>query len=35
MQFVDAYGAEYVTRDGRPVIDNPEVRQKLIRAIDS
>jgi multiple sugar transport system substrate-binding protein len=35
MQFVDAYGAEYVTRDGRPVIDNPEVRQKLITAIDS
>jgi multiple sugar transport system substrate-binding protein len=35
MQFVDAYGAEYVTRDGRLVIDDPEVRQKLIRAIDS
>jgi multiple sugar transport system substrate-binding protein len=35
MQFVDAYGAEYVTRDGRPIIDNPEIRQKLIRAIDS
>jgi multiple sugar transport system substrate-binding protein len=35
MQFVDAYGAEYVTRDGRPVIDNPEVRQKLINAMDS
>ena len=34
-QFVDAYGADYVTRDGRLVIDDPEVRQKLIRAMDS
>ena len=29
LQFVDAYGADYVTRDGRLVIDDPEVRQKL------
>jgi hypothetical protein len=30
-----AYSAEYVTRDGRLVIDDPEVRRKLINAIDS
>ena len=35
LQFVDAYEADYVTRDGRLVIDNPEVRQKLIKAMDS
>jgi multiple sugar transport system substrate-binding protein len=34
-QFMDAYEADYVTRDGRLVIDDPEVRRKLIRAIDS
>jgi multiple sugar transport system substrate-binding protein len=34
-QFVVAYGADYVTRDGRLVIDDPEVRRKLIKAIDS
>jgi multiple sugar transport system substrate-binding protein len=34
-QFMDAYQADYVTRDGRLVIDDPEVRQKLIKAIDS
>jgi multiple sugar transport system substrate-binding protein len=33
-QFVAAYDANYVTRDGRLVIDEPEIRQKLIRAID-
>jgi multiple sugar transport system substrate-binding protein len=33
-QFVAAYDADYVTRDGRLVIDQPEIRQKLIRAID-
>jgi multiple sugar transport system substrate-binding protein len=33
-QFVAAYGADYVTRDGRFVIDEPEIRRKLIRAID-
>jgi multiple sugar transport system substrate-binding protein len=34
-QFRDAYGADYVTPDGRLVIDDPEVRDKLIKAIDS
>jgi multiple sugar transport system substrate-binding protein len=34
-QFIDAYEADYVTRDGRPVIDDPEVRRRLIEAIDS
>jgi multiple sugar transport system substrate-binding protein len=34
-QFRDAYAADYVTRDGRLVIDDPEVRRKLIKAIDS
>ena len=34
-QFVDAYEADYVTRDGRLVIDDPEVRRRLIKAIDS
>ena len=34
-QFRDAYGADYVTRDGRLVIDDLEVRRKLIKAIDS
>ena len=34
-QFADAYEADYVTRDGKLVIDNPEVRRKLIKAIDS
>jgi multiple sugar transport system substrate-binding protein len=34
-QFIDAYEADYVTRDGRLVIDEPEVRRKLIEAIDS
>jgi multiple sugar transport system substrate-binding protein len=33
-QFVAAYDADYVTRDGRLVIDQPEIRRKLIRAID-
>ena len=32
LQFVAAYEADYVTRDGRLVIDDPEVRRKLIRA---
>ena len=30
----DAYEADYVTRDGRLVIDDPEVRRRLIKAID-
>jgi multiple sugar transport system substrate-binding protein len=34
-QFIDAYGADYVTRDGRLVIDEPEVRRKLIEVIDA
>ena len=33
--FLAAYEAHYVTRDGRLVIDDPEVRQGLIKAIDS
>jgi multiple sugar transport system substrate-binding protein len=33
-QFVDANDADYVTRDGRLVIDDPEVRRRLIKAID-
>jgi multiple sugar transport system substrate-binding protein len=34
-QFIDAYEADYVTRDGRLVIDEPEVRRRLIKTIDS
>jgi multiple sugar transport system substrate-binding protein len=34
-QFRDVYGADYVTRDGRPVIDDPEVRRRLIKTIDA
>jgi multiple sugar transport system substrate-binding protein len=34
-QFVAAYGANYVTEEGALLIDEPEVRQKLIKAIDS
>jgi multiple sugar transport system substrate-binding protein len=34
-QFVNAYEADYVTRDGRLVIDDPEVRRRLIKVIDS
>jgi multiple sugar transport system substrate-binding protein len=34
-QFMDAYEAWYVTDDGRLVIDDPEVRRRLIQAIDS
>ena len=33
--FLAAYQAHYVTRDGRLVIDDPEVRQRLVKAIDS
>ena len=33
-QFVNAYEAHYVTRDGRLVIDDPEVRRRLIKVID-
>jgi multiple sugar transport system substrate-binding protein len=34
-QFVDAYEADYVTPDGRLVIDEPEVRRRLIEVIES
>lgn len=34
-QFVAAYDADYVTRDGKLVINDPEIRQRLIKAIDS
>jgi multiple sugar transport system substrate-binding protein len=34
-QFIDAYEADYVTRDGRLVIDDPEVRRRLIQAVNS
>jgi multiple sugar transport system substrate-binding protein len=34
-QFAYAYDAEYVTRDGRLVIDDPEVRRRLIKTIES
>jgi multiple sugar transport system substrate-binding protein len=33
--FVSAYEADYVTRDGRLVIDEPSVRAKLIKVLDS
>jgi multiple sugar transport system substrate-binding protein len=33
-QFIHAYEADYVTRDGRLVIDEPEVRHRLIQAVD-
>jgi multiple sugar transport system substrate-binding protein len=34
-QFVAAYEADYVTRDGRLVIDDPEIRQRLVKAINA
>jgi multiple sugar transport system substrate-binding protein len=34
-QFLAAYDAEYVTRDGKLVIDDPQVRQRLVKAIES
>ena len=30
-QFVDAYEADYVSRDGTLVIDDPEIRRRLVR----
>ena len=33
-EFVKAYGADYVTPDGRLTIDDPEIRQALVKAID-
>jgi multiple sugar transport system substrate-binding protein len=34
LQLMSAYDADYVTRDGRLVIDDPEVRRREIEAID-
>ena len=34
-QFVFAYDADYVRRDGKLVIDDPEIRRRLVRAIES
>jgi multiple sugar transport system substrate-binding protein len=34
-QFMQAYAADWVTPDGRLIIGDPEVRSKLIKAIDS
>ncbi len=34
-QFKSAYEADYVTLDGRLVIDDPEIRQRLVAALDS
>jgi multiple sugar transport system substrate-binding protein len=34
-QFIYAYDADYVTRDGKLVIDDPEIRRLLVKAIDS
>ena len=34
-QFVLAYDADYVTRAGELVIDDPEIRRRLVEAIDS
>jgi multiple sugar transport system substrate-binding protein len=34
-QFVTANDADYVTRDGQLVIDDPEIRQKLVGVVDS
>ena len=34
-QFMQAYQANYVTRDGKLVIDDPEIRRRLIKTMDS
>ena len=34
-QFLAAYDADYVTRDGRLVIEDPAIRRRLIEAIDA
>jgi multiple sugar transport system substrate-binding protein len=34
LQFATAYGADYVTPNGRLVLDDPEIRRKLVEAID-
>jgi multiple sugar transport system substrate-binding protein len=33
-QFMAAYDADYVTRDGHLIIDDPEVRRRLVKAIE-
>jgi multiple sugar transport system substrate-binding protein len=33
-QFLAAYDADYVTSDGRLIIDDPEVRRRLVKALD-
>jgi multiple sugar transport system substrate-binding protein len=35
LQFVYAYDADYVTRAGKLVIDDPEIRRRLVKAIDA
>ena len=34
-QFMQAYEANYVTPEGKLVVDDPEIRRRLIRAMDS
>ena len=34
-QFMEAYEADYVNPEGKLVIDDPEIRRRLIRAMDS
>jgi multiple sugar transport system substrate-binding protein len=34
-QFLAAYDADYVTRDGQLIIDEPQVQQSLVEAIDA
>jgi multiple sugar transport system substrate-binding protein len=34
-QFMQAYEADYVTREGKLVIDDPEIRRRLIRSMES
>jgi multiple sugar transport system substrate-binding protein len=34
-QFMQAYEANYVTREGKLIVDDPEIRRRLIRAMDS
>jgi multiple sugar transport system substrate-binding protein len=35
LQFLAAYDADYVTREGKLVIDDPEIRPRLVKAVDS
>jgi multiple sugar transport system substrate-binding protein len=34
-QFIEAYEANYVARDGQLIIDDPAVRAGLVKALDS